>query len=246
MATPFTVVSQTNPGLSLGTWDDTGISIPGTLRAAGISSPNNPVSALSMALVSIVSTTDIISIKLATDATNRFVVNGDGAIEWGDGSAALDTNLYRLAANTLFTDDAFFASAGLIAGGGITPYWAVDNVGVITMGDGTLARDTNLYRSAASVLATDDDFAINVAGKGLRVKEGANAKMGTLTANGATGVVVSTTAVTANSRVFLSITASAGTPAMVWVSARTAGTSFTVTSVAGNTSTVAWMLVEPA
>lgn len=118
--------------------------------------------------------------------------------------------------------------------------------GDMAWGSGTLARDTTLYRSAADILATDDDFAIKTAGKGLQVKEGSNAKMGTLTLNGATPVVVSTTAATATSRIFLTTNTPGGVPAFCWVSARTAGTSFSVTGTAADTSTVAWMIVEPA
>ncbi|MFE7237177.1 hypothetical protein [Streptomyces sp. NPDC057580] len=112
----------------------------------------------------------------------------------------------------------------------------------------TIGADVNVYRQAANVLATDDDFAIAVVGKGLRVKEGTNAKMGTATLNGTTAVVVSTTAVTANSRIQLTIqTPNAGTAGSAYVSARTAGTSFSIKSTnAADVSTVAWMLVEPA
>ncbi len=119
--------------------------------------------------------------------------------------------------------------------------------GTLTFGDGTTA-DTNLYRSAANVLATDDDLSIVTAGKGLRVAEGSNAKMGVATLVGGT-VVVSTTAVTANSRIFLT-TQSLGTVAVasaLAVTARTAATSFTITASAPtDTSVIAWMLVEPA
>lgn len=110
----------------------------------------------------------------------------------------------------------------------------------------TSGWDVKFYRQAADVGATDDDFAINLAGKGLRVKEGTNAKMGTAVLITGTKVV-STTAVTANSRILLTSQVDGGTPGFLRVSARTAGTSFTITSSSGtDTSTVAWMLVEPA
>jgi hypothetical protein len=61
-------------------------------------------------------------------------------------------------------------------------------------------------------------------------------------------VTVSTTAVTANSRIYLTGQGdTAGTEGWLRVSARSAGTSFTITSSSGtDTSTVAWMIVEPA
>jgi hypothetical protein len=60
-------------------------------------------------------------------------------------------------------------------------------------------------------------------------------------------VTVSTTKVTAGSRIFLSVDAIGGTLGIVAVSARSAGTSFTVTSSnALDTSTISWLIVEPA
>lgn len=100
--------------------------------------------------------------------------------------------------------------------------------------------------STGNIVANAGNVVVNTAGKGLQVKEGANATMGTLTLNGATPVVVSTTAVTANSRIFLTTQLVAGTPATYGVTARSAGTSFSVTGVALDTSTVGWLLVEPA
>lgn len=116
----------------------------------------------------------------------------------------------------------------------------------VAAGKLTFGGDTTLYRSAADVLATDDDLAVAVAGKGLRVKEGANAKMGTavLVAGSAT---VATTAVTANSRIFLTAQNSSGAPGELSATARVAGTSFTIGSTSAlDTRTVAWMIVEPA
>lgn len=83
-------------------------------------------------------------------------------------------------------------------------------------------------------------------GKGLRVSETANGKMGvaTLIAGSAT---VANTAVTANSRILLASQVDGGTPGFLRISARTAGVSFVITSSNGaDTSTVAWFIVEPA
>jgi hypothetical protein len=94
---------------------------------------------------------------------------------------------------------------------------------------------------------TGGNTIVATAGKGLNIKEGSNARMGTGTLNGATEVTISTTAVTANSRIFLSIQAPAGTPAgVIYVSSRVAATSFGVKGAASDTSTFAWMIVEPS
>jgi hypothetical protein len=120
--------------------------------------------------------------------------------------------------------------------------------GKLEWGSGSASRDTNLYRSAADQLATDDDFLVNLAGKGIRVKEGSNAKMGVATLVAGT-VTVSNTNITATSRIQLTAQ-SLGTvsaPKALAVTARTAGTSFTITSSDNtDTSVVAYYIVEPA
>ncbi len=107
--------------------------------------------------------------------------------------------------------------------------------------------------SATTIAGTGDltvtagDLIANTAGKGLKVKEGSNARMGTLTLTGATPVVVATTAVSATSRIFMTVQdPNGGTPAFCYVTSRIAATSFTVQGVALDTSIVAWLIVEPA
>lgn len=119
----------------------------------------------------------------------------------------------------------------------------------------TSSKTLYLYASGSPVLnmeLTDGaltsagNITASVAGSGLRVKEGTNAKMGAATLVGGT-VTVNTTAVTASSRIYLTSQADGGTPGFQRVSARVAATSFTITSSSGtDTSTVAWMIVEPA
>lgn len=91
------------------------------------------------------------------------------------------------------------------------------------------------------------DIYVETAGRGLFIKEGANAKMGVATLVGGT-VTVNTTAVTATSRILVTRQNRAGTvTGAVDVTARTAATSFTLTSEnAADTSDVAWLIVEPA
>lgn len=81
---------------------------------------------------------------------------------------------------------------------------------------------------------------------GLRVSEGANAKQGVSTLAAGT-VTVANTSVTATSRIFLTSQSDGGTVGFLRVSARTAGTSFVITSSSGtDTSVVAWQIFEPA
>jgi hypothetical protein len=116
----------------------------------------------------------------------------------------------------------------------------------LEFGPGATARDATWGRQGTAQMGTPDaDIVIGLAGKGLSVKGGTNAKVGTATLNGTTAVTVSTTAVTANSRIFLTILTPAGTPATPYVSAVTAGTSFQIKSTgASDTSVVSWFIVE--
>lgn len=100
-----------------------------------------------------------------------------------------------------------------------------------------------------SILALAIDTSSNVRvkniGSGLAVAEGTNGKQGIATLVGGT-VTVTTTSVTANSRIFLTIQSPGGTLGSVYVSARTAGTSFAITSTSAiDTSVVAYEIFEP-
>ena len=137
------------------------------------------------------------------------------------------------------------------------PRLAVNGAGKLLWGSGSGAGDTDLYRVGTNILQTDGTFQVlldqniagNVnaitAGKGLTVKGGSNARIGTspLTAG---SVVVANTSVTASTVILLTSQADGGSPGFVRVSTRTAGTSFTITSSSGtDTSTIGWLLVEP-
>ena len=127
--------------------------------------------------------------------------------------------------------------------------WLVDCNGTQQFGaGGTTGRDTTWGRlGPAEIGSADSDIVAGLAGRGLKVAEGTNAKMGTLVLAGTTAVTVTTSAVAADSRIFLTIQSPGGTPAgIAYVASRTAGASFTVKGAAGDTSTVAWMIVDPA
>jgi hypothetical protein len=102
--------------------------------------------------------------------------------------------------------------------------------------------------TATSTTKAGGNLSCVTAGKGLRVAEGANAKQGVATLVAGT-VTVSNTSVTATSRILLTVQ-SLGTvtaPKAIAVTARTAATSFVITSAdATDTSVVAWEIFEPA
>lgn len=85
----------------------------------------------------------------------------------------------------------------------------------------------------------------NTAGKGLQVKEGGNARLGQAVLV-AGAKVVGNTSVTASTRILLTVATPGGTQGHLSYSLN-AGVGFTITSTdATETSTVTWLLVEPA
>ena len=106
----------------------------------------------------------------------------------------------------------------------------------------TIAKTAGGYLFSGGV-----DFKLTTAGNGIYIKEGTDATSGVVTL--VAGVkVVATTKVTANSRIYLTRQTVAGTVGTsVDVTARTAGTSFTITAAGSvlDTSTVAWLIIEP-
>lgn len=111
---------------------------------------------------------------------------------------------------------------------------------LIEDGDGTDVFEVNVEGGRPTVTVGD------LKATSLRVMEGTNMTMGSATLSSGT-ITVNTTQVTANSRIFLTVNGgtltNVGTP---YVSARTPGTSFTITSTNGSdASDVAWIIIEP-
>lgn len=110
---------------------------------------------------------------------------------------------------------------------------------------GTIASSSNYVGSGVAGAVLPGGVDVNLAGVGLRVAEGANAKQGTAVLVAGT-VTVPNTSVTANSRIFLTTQVPGGTAGFLVVSARVVGTSFTIlSSSAADTSTVAYEIYEP-
>lgn len=53
-------------------------------------------------------------------ATPNFVIDAGGKLKWSSGSAVADTNLYRISADTLKTDDNFVVEGNLTVNGTTT------------------------------------------------------------------------------------------------------------------------------
>jgi hypothetical protein len=166
-------------------------------------------------------------------------LTGGGHITQGSGAPITPGNITPSAGDLYFrTDTPSTANQRIYicTTGGGSPVW-VD----ITNGLGLLGS-ANTWTGANAFTNSID---INTAGQGLKVAEGSNAKQGTAVLVAGT-TTVANTSVTASSRIFLTTQSHGGTIGMQYVSARTAGTSFVITSTsAADTSTVAYEIFEP-
>ena len=89
-----------------GTLSMTNLSLSGTLDVAGVTSLTNQINVTRAA-----ADNDAFLAKVTGDSVNRFLIEADGSMFWGSGSAARDVNLYRSSSTTLRTDDAFAADS---------------------------------------------------------------------------------------------------------------------------------------
>jgi len=127
----------------------------------------------------------------------------------------------------------------------ITSYNGTSFISGLTLTQpGALSSLYNTLDDSSGNMTAAGNIDVATAGKGLQVKEGTNAKQGTATLSSGTAVV-SNTSVTASSRIFLTAQDNS-TAGALRVSARTAGTSFTITSSNGTDSgVVAYEIFEP-
>lgn len=164
-----------------------------------------------------ITTPNSVKCAVLNSQSGNWIINNDGSFNFGNGNF-------------------FLTSGGIINNGGPG----------ITIGTSLQVNSFGCQGlTATGSLNTSVAVKINNAGNTLQVKSGANACIGTVVLNGATGVAVATTAVTANSRIFLTMLTSGGTPAGVIIMVSvTPGTGFTVKGVALDTSTYSWFIVE--
>jgi hypothetical protein len=78
---------------------------------------------------------EAISARVNNDAHPRVRIDAGGRLTWSSGSAAGDTTLYRISANTLYTDDVFQAALGLVT-------LTTSGTPSATLPNGALAVDT--------------------------------------------------------------------------------------------------------
>lgn len=125
---------------------------------------------------------------------------------------------------------------------GSTQTMSIGATGLVTTAAG-LTNTTGATTNSAAA-----DFIVSTSGGTLSLQEATAgaACSGTLTANGATPVVTSTTCATTGSRVFLSRTSAETGTVNAWKSALSNGVSFSITSEAADTGTYDWLIVHEA
>lgn len=195
-----------------------------------------------------VTLSDIVNSNIVGLADNNGQISTDfGAIFYSNsGFNCQDEAIYDLASSTpaIHWGDRTLLNSSAIQ----MVSWENATMSDPTGNDSVLWSDRNLCSDDSSIAMdwTDGNISLQTVGKGLEIKEGSNARMGVATLVGGSAVVSNNT-ITANTRIFLTSQNVSGTPGYIYVSARTASTSFTITSASAlDTSTVAYLLMEPA
>lgn len=116
--------------------------------------------------------------------------------------------------------------------------------GLMAWGGKALLIGALVQATAAALEVQGGDIDVATIGKGLRVAEGSNARQGIATLSSGI-VLVPNTTITANTRIFLTVQTAGGTQGFLSTN-RSVGVSFSIVSTSGSeTSTVAWLLMEP-
>lgn len=111
---------------------------------------------------------------------------------------------------------------------------------------GSVSAGTTLTASLGAITATNGNLVLGTAGNKLVIATGANASVGTASLTAGT-VTVSTTAVSASSKIFVTVSAlgTVAAPQAMLVSNIVAGTSFDITSAdVTDTSDVNWWIIN--
>jgi len=170
--------------------------------------------------------------KQGSAPSSGFVVTSEGVVT---GVLAVED---LLVTDDLTVGDQLSVAGQLTATGPVNISGQLTVTGFSSLASGQTAGDFTSFGAGGVIIGT--------AGGGISIKEGTNARAGAATLVAGT-VVVPTNKVTANSRIQLTAQTSGAGPGSLRISARTPGTSFTITSTsATDTSLVAWEIREPA
>lgn len=118
----------------------------GSIALAGSSGAANAHMRFDLASGSIL-TSYFLAAKQAADGNYRYAIAYDGFTEWGPGSGAADTNLYRGGVSALYTDDMFRANGVTLAGNGAS-------IGALAVSSGTDTTTSGTYVNMAGTGST--------------------------------------------------------------------------------------------
>jgi len=136
-------------------------------------------------------------------------------------------------------------SAVTTIGTGGTGAVKIGNATGNTQFTGNIVASTTLTATLGAITATNGNLVLGTAGNKLSIATGANASIGVSGALAASAVTVTTTAVTASSKIFITRAAAAGTLGNLSIGTITAGVSFTITTDnVLDTSTVNWIIIN--
>lgn len=194
----------------------------------------------------------------ATDTAQTFVTNAAGNAWQNTGSVQFGTAAGRPAAGATNADTVYYAtdtgeatfsngaSWSAIASTSATTFAGTNVTASNAFGFGSLSAGFLALLSTNEIEVGSADLNVETVGRGMRVKEGSNAKQGPTGSMTAGSVTVANTSVTANSRIFVCRGAGGTNPGAWYVSAQTAGTSFVVTSTnAADTGNGVFQIFEP-
>lgn len=185
------------------------------------------------------------NVLLTAADTDRFLMYGGSALSNANGaSIELDGNSFSGNNGNIFIATSTASGANVDIG----TKGATGSIFLDTTNIGTHRFAVTSGGDLTSDATNGGNVIISVAGKGFQTKGGgAAAKAGQFTCNGVTGVVISTSAAATSMAIAFGASSFAGTAPIgsPYVSAITAGTSFTVKcSVAAETTVYNWAMIN--
>jgi hypothetical protein len=130
----------------------------GILQVKNTSTPSGPTSQI----IAHAAADNSFGIEVSGDADFRLTVDSNGKHNWGSGSAAGDTNLYRGAANLLQTDDSLTVGGLLTVNGGQPVFLTTEGLSLTAQGaqasmTGTVSLTTSNPTALASMTVPAND-----------------------------------------------------------------------------------------
>lgn len=177
----------------------------------------------------------------ATTLTGVLIGNGTSAVT---GNAVTQYAVLVGGASNAITSIADVATGQALMSGGVSANPAFTGSPSFS---GSVTAATTITATLGAITATNGNLVLGTAGNKLSIATGSNASIGTSAAMTAGSITISTTAVTASSKIFLSANTPGGTAGIL--SAPTASivanTSFVINSSSSlDTSTVNWWIVN--